>query len=80
MSKVAAKKLRHQTSWTTTEQFRENQTGNDQVPFPKSSNCCPTDIQETEKHQMTSFNGVNDIPLLKITTPDFGEKIVRRTN
>ena len=63
-----AKGLQPQKMLTTTEQCRENETGNGPVPFLNSSDSCPIHVQETNKHIMTVLNGNNKIPPLGITT------------
>ena len=52
-----------------TEKPPVNQTGNEPVPFFSCSNTCPTDIQESEKHILTTLIGDTTISPLTITTP-----------
>ena len=53
---------------TAKEQFRGNQIRNGLVPFLNSSSSCQTDIQEKDRHLMTTLHGDNKVrPLTKIT-------------
>ena len=62
---------------TSSEQPPGNQTGNEPVPFLSCSTNCFTDIQESEKHTLTTFNGDITISPLTITTPLIEERLVR---
>ena len=57
-----------------TEKTRGNQTGNEPVPFLN----CPTDIQESEEHTMTTLTGDTTIAPLTITRPLIEEGQVRK--
>ena len=50
------KGLQLQIAGIATEKFRED-PGNGLVPFFDSSNSCPVDIQESDKHIMTTLHG-----------------------
>ena len=61
----------------TTEQSSGNQTGNEPVPFldcPKNSS---TNTQNTEKHVVTTPNGLTTTPLLTTATSLIEEGLVR---
>ena len=48
--------------------------------FLDSSNCCPTDIQEADKHILTTLIGDNNNPPLTLTTLQIEERLVRKQN
>ena len=60
-----------------TEQLSGNQTGNERVSFLNCSKSSSTDIQNTEQHVMTIFNGDTTTPLLTTATPLIEEGLVR---
>ena len=60
-----------------TEQPLGNQTRNKPVQFLSCSNICPADVQESEKHTLTTFTGYTTTPPLTITTSLTEEKLMR---
>ena len=60
----------------TTEQPPINQLGNESVPFLNCSKNGLTDIQDTEQHATTTFNGDTTIPPLTISNPLIEERLV----
>ena len=65
-----------QCSGTATEQFREK-SENEQVLFLDSSNSCPTDIQETRQHSLTTLDKDTNVFLLTSAIPYIEEKLTR---
>ena len=59
------------------EQTPENQTRNEPVPFLECSKNCPTDIQDSGQHGITTRYEHITIPPLTITTPLNEEGLVR---
>ena len=60
-----------------TEQPSGNQTGNEPVPFLDCSKKLSTKTQNTEQHEMTTFNGNITTPPLTTATPLFEKGSVR---
>ena len=52
-------------------------TGNEPVPFLHCSNCCPTDVQYSDEHIMTTLNVESSIPTLTKTTPHNEQRLVK---
>ena len=61
----------------TTEQSSENQTGNEPVLFLDCSKNSSTDIQNTERHVVTTLNGDTTTPPLTTATPIIEEALER---
>ena len=70
------KEFQLQSSATAKEQFREK-TGNEQVLYLDDSNSCPTDIQETKEHIVTTPKGDGTFSPLASTTPHIEENLMR---
>ena len=60
-----------------TKQPSGNQTGNEQVPFLDCSKNSSTDIQNTEQHAVTTFNGDKTKLPLTTATPLIEEALVQ---
>ena len=60
-----------------TQQPPGNQIVDEPVWLLSRSNSCPTGIQESNNHKLTTFNGDTTIPALTITTPILEERLVR---
>ena len=69
--------IQPQTYVIAKEQSRATQTGKEPLPFISCSKSCPSDIQESQKHKLTTLNGGTIILLLTITTPLIEERLVR---
>ena len=65
-----------QSSRTATEQFREK-SRNEQVILLDNSNSCPTDIQDSREHIMTTRDGDSSKSPRTPVTPHIEERLVR---